>query len=274
MSNCKGCPSEGKCSSETQANCGVKNNEHNEIKKVIAVMSGKGGVGKSTVTALLARALNRKGRSVAVLDADITGASMPRLMGVAGAKVDQGMFGLLAPLDAHGIPVMSMNLLLESEDQPVVWRGPIIDSVIKQFWSDVFWGKLDCLLVDLPPGTGDAALTVLQSLPVSGIVLVSLADDMVAMIVKKALGMARKLNVPVLGVVQNMAYALCPGCGERVPLFDDDSARHALDGEGIRTLAELPFMRGPQNGLPEIDRAMEECAATLLHALEGRDIIL
>jgi len=263
VSNCEGCPNSGKCSPETKAGCGVENNENNEIRKVIAVMSGKGGVGKSTVTALLARALKRKGHNVAVLDADITGPSMPRLMGVQGKKVDSGMYGLLPPLDEYGIPVMSINLLLESEDQPVVWRGPIITSVIKQFWKDVFWGKLDYLLIDLPPGTGDAALTVLQSLPVSCIVLVSQADAMVTMIVKKALGMAKKMNVPVLGVVYNMTHAICPGCKERVPLFDDEGARRELSEEGVPTLAELPFLRGLENGNPEIDAMMDDCAAAI-----------
>lgn len=266
MANCNGCPNEGKCSPDAQANCGVKNNEFNDIGKVVAVMSGKGGVGKSTVTALLSRALKRRGLNVGVMDADITGPSMPRLMGVAGEKVDNGAYGLIPPEDAHGIPVMSMNLLLDTEDQPVVWRGPIIDSVIKQFWSDVFWGKLDVLLVDLPPGTGDAALTVLQSLPVSGIVLVSLADAMVSMIVKKALGMARRLNAPVLGVVQNMSYALCPCCGEHVPLFSDEAAKRALEAEGVRTLAELPFMRGLENGDPGIDAVMDACASEIAGA--------
>jgi Mrp family chromosome partitioning ATPase len=264
VSNCEGCPNSGKCSPDAKAGCGVENNENNEIGKVIAIMSGKGGVGKSTVTALLARALKRKGLRVGVLDADITGPSMPRLMGVAGASVDNGMFGLLPPEDEHGISVMSINFLLESEDQPVVWRGPIISSVIQQFWKDVFWGKLDMLLIDLPPGTGDAALTVLQSLPVGGIVLVSLADEMVSMIVKKALGMARKMEVPVLGVVQNMAYARCPGCNERVPLFDDENARKALADEGVQTLAELPFLRGLENGTPEIDDIMDQCAAKII----------
>jgi Mrp family chromosome partitioning ATPase len=262
LSNCQGCPNSGKCSPEAKTGCGVENNEHNQIGKVIAVMSGKGGVGKSTVTALLARALVRRGLAVGVLDADVTGPSMPRLMGVAGAKVDSGMFGLLPPQDAHGISVMSINLLLESEEQPVVWRGPIITSVIKQFWTDVFWGKLDYLLIDLPPGTGDAALTALQSLPVGGIVLVSLQDAMVSMIVKKALGMARKLDVPVLGVVQNMAYVLCP-CGEKVPLFADAAAGRELEADGVPLLAELPFMRGLESGNPEIDKAMDACAAKI-----------
>jgi Mrp family chromosome partitioning ATPase len=260
VSHCQGCANSGKCSPDTQSNCGVENNENNEIGRVIAVMSGKGGVGKSTVSALLARALRRQGLTVGVLDADITGPSMPRLMGVADKKVDNGMFGLLPPEDEHGIPVMSLNLLLESEDQPVLWRGPVVGSVIQQFWKDVFWGKLDFMIIDLPPGTGDVALTVLQSLPVSGIVLVSVADDMVAMIVKKALNMARKMEVPVLGVVQNMSYITAPVSGERVPLFDDQSAREALAAEGVALLAELPFLKGITRGNKEADAAMDLCA--------------
>jgi Mrp family chromosome partitioning ATPase len=260
VSNCKGCANNGKCSPDAQAGCGVENNENNQIGKVIAVMSGKGGVGKSTVTTLLARALKRQGYTVGVLDADITGPSMPRLMGVQGMKVDNGMFGLLPPEDRFGIPVMSLNLMLESEDQPVLWRGPIVSSVITQFWKDVFWGKLDFMLIDLPPGTGDVALTVLQSLPVGGVVLVSVADDMVSMIVKKALNMARKMDVPVLGVVQNMAYTVCGHCGEKEPLFSSDSARQELANEGLKLLAELPFIRGLENGNPEVDAAMDICA--------------
>jgi Mrp family chromosome partitioning ATPase len=277
VSNCSGCPNAGKCSPDQQSGldaatgrcspmqpgCGVENNEYNQIGRVIAVMSGKGGVGKSTVTALLSRALTRKGYRVGVLDADITGPSMPRLMGVAGGKVDQGMFGLVPPEDRHGIPVMSLNLLLESEDQPVIWRGPVITSVIKQFWKDVFWGKLDFLLIDLPPGTGDAALTALQNLPVNGVVLVSIADEMAVMIVKKALHMAEKMDIPVLGYVQNMTYAPCPGCGGRVPLFDDEGARRAMADSGLKLLAELPFIRGLEAGNPETDAAMDACAEAI-----------
>jgi len=261
MADCEHCPSRGTCSS--QQTCTIKNNPYNDIKYVIGVMSGKGGVGKSTVTALLARAMKRKGLNVGVMDADITGPSMPRLMGVQGKPVENGMFGLLPTEDEHGIPVMSLNLLLESEDQPVIWRGPVISSVIGQFWKDVFWGKLDVLLIDLPPGTGDVALTVLQSLPVSGVVLVSVADSMVSMIVKKALNMARKMETPVLGVVQNMAYAQCR-CGERVPLFDDGEARQALAAEGLPLLAELPFQRGIEGGNAEVDRAMDIAATQIL----------
>ncbi len=263
MSHCAGCANSGKCSPDKQSHCGVENNENNQIGKVIAVMSGKGGVGKSTVTALLARAMKRQGLNVGVMDADITGPSIPRLMGVQGKTVDNGMFGLLPPEDEYGIPAMSLNLLLESEDQPVIWRGPVITGVVTQFWKDVFWGKLDVLLIDLPPGTGDVALTVLQSLPVSGVVLVSVADSMVSMIVKKALNMARKLDVPVLGVVQNMVYAKC-ACGDKVPLFDDSSAREALAAEGLPLLAELPFMKGLEKGNTEADAAMDIAATILL----------
>ena len=263
MSHCEGCANSSKCSPQQKAGCGVENNENNQIGQVIAVMSGKGGVGKSTVTALLARALKRRGYRVGVLDADITGPSMPRVMGVAGAKVENGMFGLLPPEDRDGIPVMSLNLLLEQEDQPVLWRGPVITGVIKQFWTDVFWGKQDFILIDLPPGTGDAAITALQSLPVGGAVLVSLADDMVTMIVKKALNMCRQMNVPVLGAVQNMAYVTAPVSHERVPLFDDAEAREALASEGVPLLAELPFLKGVADGNTEVDAAMDICAQYL-----------
>lgn len=267
VSHCQGCANSGKCSPDAQAHCGVENNENNEIKNVIAIMSGKGGVGKSTVTALLARALVRAGLTVGVMDADITGPSMPRLMNLTQAKVDNGMFGLLPPQDEHGIPVMSLNYLLESEDQPVLWRGPVIASVITQFWKDVFWGKLDVLLIDLPPGTGDVALTVLQQLPVGGIVLVSVADAMVSMIVRKALNMARKLEKPVLGVVQNMAYVTAPQSAERVPLYDDPAARQTLAAEGLKLLAELPFLKDATQGQADADAAMDIVVREILPTL-------
>lgn len=193
-------------------------NAQSSIDRVIAVMSGKGGVGKSSVTALIASQLAQQGHKVGVLDADITGPSIPRLLGVSG-KPQSTDGGLLPVHSDEGLKVMSLNLLLEEEDQPVIWRGPLIAGAIRQFWTDVVWGDLDFLIIDLPPGTGDAPLTVLQSLPVDGLVLVSTPQELAVMIVKKAIHMARTMGVPILGLVENMSGLKCPHCGELIEPF-------------------------------------------------------
>ncbi len=190
----------------------------NRIRTVIAVMSGKGGVGKSTVAAMLAVGLRRKGLRVGVLDSDITGPSIPKLFGVAEPPT-MSPLGIMPPITTTGIKIMSINLMLQREEDAVIWRGPLITSAIKQFWNDVFWGDLDALIVDMPPGTSDAALTVMQNLPVTGIVLVTSPQDLAEMVVRKAANMAKHLKVPLLGVVENMSYAVCPKCGERFELF-------------------------------------------------------
>lgn len=209
-------------------------NNLSEVKHVIAVLSGKGGVGKSLVTAALAIELKRLGHSVGVLDADITGPSAPRIFGMAGKRA-HGIGNLLLPeISKGGIKVMSSNLLLANETDPVLWRGPVIAGAIRQFWSETSWGPLDYLLVDMPPGTADVALTVFQSLPVDGIVIVTSPQDLVSMIVAKAVNMAEKMNIPVLGVVENMAYVECPDCGKKLEVFgpsklDEVAARYDLD---------------------------------------------
>lgn len=190
----------------------------NKVKSVIAVMSGKGGVGKSTTAALLAAGLHKKGLRVGVLDADITGPSIPKLFGVHEAPIG-GALGIIPPQSNEGVKIMSINLMLPEEDDAVIWRGPLISSAIKQFWNDVFWGDLDALVVDLPPGTSDAALTVMQSLPVSGCIIVNSPQDLADMVVRKAAKMADKLEVPIIGIVENMSYAICPHCGERFEIF-------------------------------------------------------
>ena len=187
-------------------------NELSNIKHVIAVISGKGGVGKSSVAALLAVEASRQGYAVGVMDADVTGPSIPRMFGLSERAENAGL-GVMAPKTGSGIRVMSLNLLLDNEDDPVIWRGPLIASAVRQFWTDVIWGDLDYLIVDLPPGTGDAPLTVLQSLPVEGVVIVSSPQSLAGMVVKKAIKMVRQLDVPVLGVIENMTYVKCPGCG-------------------------------------------------------------
>lgn len=213
--------------------------EHSSIRHVIAVMSGKGGVGKSTVTALVASALAKKLKSVGVLDADITGPSIPKLFGIK-ERPEGTPLGLIPPKSLLGIRIMSLNLLLPHEDDPVVWRGPLIGGAVKQFWTDVVWGDLDYLIVDLPPGTGDAPLTVLQSLPLDGIILVSSPQELAVMVVKKAIRMAEMLNVPILGVVENMSYLNCPHCGEKIELFGPSHVRAAAEAENLKFLGALP----------------------------------
>ena len=243
MSGCNGCPSQGTCG-KNENECGVKINPNNKIKKVIAVMSGKGGVGKSTITTLLAKAANAKGLKVGVLDADITGPSIPRLFGLNG----QLAFGddeqqILPVIDKDGIKTMSINYLIEDENTPVIWRGPIIGGAIQLFWTDVLWGELDVLFIDMPTGTGDVALTVMQSLPVNGVIMVSTPQPMVSMIVTKAINMLRQMNVPVLGVIENMSYVVCPDCGKKIDVYENNVEEFILTN-CVPLLAELPFNNG------------------------------
>lgn len=213
----------------------------NDVKHVIAVMSGKGGVGKSSITGLLAASFAREGYKVGILDADITGPSIPKIFGLR-ERANSAEYGLL-PVKSKklGIPIMSINLLLEREEDPVIWRGPIIAGVVKQFWQDVVWGELDYLFVDLPPGTGDAPLTVMQSLPLDGIVVVSSPQDLAVMVVKKAVNMAELLEIPILGLVENMSYAVCPHCHERFELFGSSQGQAVADSVHIPLLASLPL---------------------------------
>ena len=219
-------------------------NRLSDAKRVIAVLSGKGGVGKSLVTSALAIELSRRGHAVGVLDADITGPSIPRIFGMGGRRAS-GLGKLILPeISAGGVKVMSSNLLLGSETSPVLWRGPVIAGAIRQFWSDTSWGPIDYLLVDMPPGTGDVALTVFQSLPVSGIVVVTSPQDLVSMIVAKAVNMADMMNVPVLGVVENMSYVTCPDCGRRIEIFGPSRLETVAAEHGLAVLDRLPFDAG------------------------------
>jgi Mrp family chromosome partitioning ATPase len=208
----------------------------NDVKHVIAVMSGKGGVGKSLVTGLLATALRRMGHKVGVLDADITGPSIPKMFFTNGARPGASLVALLPPKTKTGISVMSINLLLESEDQAVIWRGPLISNAIKQFWTEVLWGDLDYMLVDLPPGTSDASLTVLQSLPMSGVVLVTSPQSLAGMVVRKAANMVRDLEIPILGLVENMSYFVCPDTGSHHEIFG------ASNPELMASQLHMPFL--------------------------------
>ena len=212
----------------------------NRIAHVVAVLSGKGGVGKSSVAALLAVALNRQGRQVGVLDADITGPSQPRMFGLH-RQPTMGPLGIVPVKTLTGITVMSINLLLSNEDQAVIWRGPLISSAIKQFWDEVVWGELDYLVVDLPPGTSDATLTVMQSIPLSGVVLVTSPQDLAGMVVRKAAHMTQQMQVPILGVVENMSHIVCPSCGERIDVFGPSRAEAMAAQLGTALLGRIPL---------------------------------
>jgi len=232
--SCEGCPSK-----QNPQSFLVEANVYSDIKKVIGVVSGKGGVGKSMVTASLANMLASKGYRVGILDADITGPSIPKMYGLKGPAVadDEGIYPMLTGND---IKVMSVNLMLPDEESPVIWRGPIIANMVKQFWSDVIWGELDYLLVDMPPGTGDVPLTVFQSLPVDGIVIVSSPQDLVRMIVKKAYNMAKTMNIPVLGIVENYSYLKCPDCGKEIAVFGESHIDEIASELGTEVLGKMP----------------------------------
>ncbi|MGI6175411.1 MAG: P-loop NTPase [Christensenellales bacterium] len=210
------------------------------IKKVVGVVSGKGGVGKSMVTSLLAVMLQRAGYQAAILDADITGPSIPKSFGIQSRAEDGGEFGILPKKTATGIQLMSINLLLEREDTPVVWRGPVIANTVKQLYSGVVWANVDFLLLDLPPGTGDVPLTIFQSLPVDGIIMVTSPQDLVSMVVSKAVNMAKLMHIPVLGLVENMSYVECPDCKKKIELFGKSHAQQTADKHGIELLGRIP----------------------------------
>ena len=215
-------------------------NEMSQVKKVIAVVSGKGGVGKSSVTSMLACAYSRRGHRAAILDADITGPSIPKMFGLTerAAGNDKMLFPVVT---RTGLPVMSINLLLEDVNSPVVWRGPIIAGTVKQFWTDVLWEDVDCMFIDMPPGTGDVPLTVFQSIPVDGIVVVTSPQELSGMIVQKAVNMARMMNIPIVGLIENYSYLSCPDCGKKIPLFGESHAQDIALAHGLPLLAQLPI---------------------------------
>ena len=210
------------------------------IGKVIAVVSGKGGVGKSLVTSSLAVAMRRMGKKVGVLDADITGPSIPAAFGVH-TKAEGSELGIYPAETKTGIEIMSLNLLTENETDPVVWRGPVIAGAVKQFWTDVIWGDVDYLFVDMPPGTGDVALNVFQTLPVDGVIIVTSPQDLVGMVVEKAVKMAQMMNIPIVGLVENMSYLVCPDCGRKIYLFGEGKTQEAADRYGLPLLAQMPI---------------------------------
>lgn len=232
--SCEGCPSKQPKSMLEEMNI------YSDIKHVIGVVSGKGGVGKSFVTASLANQMAQKGFRVGILDADITGPSIPKMYGIQGPAQadDQGIYPMAAKND---IKIMSVNLLLPKEDEPVIWRGPILANMVKQFWTDVIWGELDYLFVDMPPGTGDVPLTVFQSLPVEGIVIVSSPQDLVKMIVRKAYKMAQMMKIKVLGVVENYSYVVCPDCGKQMKIFGDSHIDEIAAELELEVLGKMPI---------------------------------
>ena len=233
--SCEGCPSKNKPTSFQ-----VASNEYTKVKHVIGVVSGKGGVGKSMVTASLANLMAEKGYRVGILDADITGPSIPKMFGVHGQVygTEDGMVPMAAE---NGIKIMSVNLLLDNEEDPVIWRGPVIAGVVKQFWNETVWGDIDYLFVDMPPGTGDVPLTVFQSLPVDGIVVVTSPQELVQMIVKKAYNMADMMHIPVLGVVENFSYLECPDCGKKISVFGESHIDEIAEKLGVEVLGKMPI---------------------------------
>ncbi len=218
----------------------IPQSEFNNIKNVIAVMSGKGGVGKSTVSALFATSLARSGYKVGVMDADITGPSIPKMFGLKG-RPGHTSLGVEPALSTMKIKIMSINLLLENEDDPVIWRGPLMSGVIKQFWTEVVWGDLDYLIVDLPPGTGDAPLTVMQSLPLDGLIMVTSPQEVAAMVVRKAVKMAEMMKVPLLGLIENMSYTTCPNCGEKIEVFGPSHVEEIAKGVELPLIGRIPL---------------------------------
>lgn len=219
----------------------IKAHKGSHINKVIAVVSGKGGVGKSSVTGMSALWARRKGYQTAILDADITGPSIPKMFGVGYPDLVATEECLYPANTVTGIKVMSMNLLMKQQDAPVIWRSPVITGALKQFWQEVIWGNVDYMFVDMPPGTGDVPLTVFQSLPIAGIIIVTTPQDLVSMIVKKALGMAKLMNVPILGLVENMSYITCPHCGEQIHLFGSGKIDEIAQKEGLPVIARIPI---------------------------------
>ena len=254
--DCGSCSSN--CGSRSTQSLKIELNQSSKIKKVIGIVSGKGGVGKSTVTSLLAVSMNRLGYKTAILDADITGPSIPNAFGVH-EKATGNELGIFPSRSKLGIDLMSINLLLENETDPVIWRGPIVAGTVKQFWSDVIWKDVDIMFIDMPPGTGDVPLTVFQSLPIDGVVVVTSPQELVGMVVQKAVNMANMMHIPVLGVVENYSYFECPDCGKRHNLFGDSHIEKVAAENGIETVCRIPIN-------PKLAAA---CDAGLIELYEG-----
>ena len=227
-----------KCSKESLL---APQNQASNVKRVIGVVSGKGGVGKSLVTSMLAVTMNRRGYKTAILDADITGPSIPKSFGLKCGSVEGSELGMFPPQSKTGIEIMSVNLLMDEETKPVVWRGPVIAGVVKQFWSEVVWGEVDYMFVDMPPGTGDVPLTVFQSLPLDGIIIVGSPQELVSMIVEKAVNMAALMDIKVLGLVENYSYIVCPDCGKVIKPYGESHIDELAEAHNTSVLAKLPI---------------------------------
>ncbi len=239
--NCSTCSSASGCSSKAKESLLAPQNSYSNVKHVIGVVSGKGGVGKSLVTSMLAVTMNRRGYTTAILGADITGPSIPKAFGLKTGCIEGSEMGMFPAKTKTGIEVMSLNLLVVEEAKPVVWRGPVIAGTVKQFWTDVVWNDVDYMFVDMPPGTGDVPLTVFQSLPLDGIVVVSSPQDLVSLIVEKALNMAKLMNVNVLGLVENYSYYKCPCCGEVAHIYGESKIDELASSFNLDILAKLPI---------------------------------
>lgn len=236
--DCSSCSSD--CKSKNSESLRESLNQYSSVKKVIAVVSGKGGVGKSLVTSTLAVTFNRLGKKTAILDADITGPSIPKAFGI-NERAKGNEYGIIPVTTETGIDIMSVNLLLENPTDPVVWRSPVITGTVKQFWKDVIWENEDYMFVDMPPGTGDVPLTVFQSLPIDGIIVVASPQELVSMIVEKAVKMANMMNVPILGLVENMSYFVCPDCGKKHNVFGESHIDEIAERYNTKVLAKLPI---------------------------------
>ena len=262
--NCSSCHENCASRSAAPADLRAPANEGSNVKKVIGVVSGKGGVGKSLVTSLLAVAAAGTGKKAGILDADITGPSIPHAFGITEKAMSDGV-SIFPVASQGGVQVMSINLVLENERDPVLWRGALIASAVKQFWTDVAWGDLDYLFVDMPPGTGDVPLTVFQSLPVDGIVIVTSPQDLVSMVVEKAIRMAEKMGIPVLGIVENMSYVTCPDCGSKIRIFGTGHIEEIKSEHGIEKVAELPI--DPQLAYLVDEGLVEEAPAHIVEEI-------
>ncbi|MCD7731426.1 MAG: Mrp/NBP35 family ATP-binding protein [Oscillospiraceae bacterium] len=237
--DCSSCGSD--CSERTQPQSFIEpTNSCSRIKKVIGIVSGKGGVGKSLVTGMLASAMAKENYRTAVMDADITGPSIPKMFGIDG-RADGSEKGIIPAETSNGIKIMSVNLLLDNPTDPVIWRGPVIAGVVKQFWSEVVWGDVDYMFVDMPPGTGDVPLTVFQSIPLDGIIIVASPQELVAMIVSKAAAMANMMHIPIIGVIENMSYVLCPDCGKKIYLYGESHIDEICEENNIPLLCRIPI---------------------------------
>lgn len=230
---------EGNCEQRTIEK--LKPNENSNIKHIFAVISGKGGVGKSLVTSLLASAMNKKGHNVAIIDADITGPSIPQSFGLKGRMAESDETSIFPVLSKHGVKIISANLLMPNDEDPIVWKGPLISGLVQQLYTDVCFGDVDYMFVDMPPGTGDVPLTVFQMLPIDGIIVVTSPQDLVSMVVTKSINMAKLMKINTIGIVENMSYINCPDCGKKIRVFGNDDSKAQIEKTGVKVLAELPI---------------------------------